>query len=114
MNKKTPIEQMIDFINDINDNDRSEFDYYHPEIIEKLEELLEEEKKNKYFKIRVVLWPNNPERTSVIDETNFYPRYFLGLNGRMYENYEIRPNEKPVWEAIFDADYEIQIIPRNE
>jgi hypothetical protein len=32
----------------------------------------------------------------------------------MYENYEIRPNEKPVWEAIFDADYETQIIPRNE
>jgi hypothetical protein len=69
-------------------------------------------KQEKYFKIRVVLWPNDPERTSVIDETNFYPNYFLGLDGKMYENYGTA--EKPVWESIFDAWYEIQIIPRNE
>ena len=66
----------------------------------------------KYFKIKVTFWPNDPERTSVIDETNFYPNYFLGLDGKMYENYGTQ--EKPVWEAIFDASYEIQIIPRNE
>jgi hypothetical protein len=43
-NKQTAIQQMIDFINDINDNDRSEFDYYYESIIEKLNELLEVEK----------------------------------------------------------------------
>jgi hypothetical protein len=40
----TAIQQMIDFINDINDNDRSEFNYYYDHIIEKLNELLELEK----------------------------------------------------------------------
>lgn len=43
-NKQTAIQQMIDFINDINDNDRSEFQYYYDSIIVKLNELLEVEK----------------------------------------------------------------------
>lgn len=40
----TAIQQMIDFINNINDNDRSEFNYYYDHIMEKLNELLEVEK----------------------------------------------------------------------
>ena len=40
----TAIQQMIDFINNINDNDRSEFNYYYDHIMEKLNELLEIEK----------------------------------------------------------------------
>lgn len=43
-NKQTAIQQMIDFINDINDNDSSEFNYYYGSIIAKLNELLEVEK----------------------------------------------------------------------
>ena len=41
---QTAIQQMIDFINDINDNDSSEFNYYYGSIIAKLNELLEVEK----------------------------------------------------------------------
>lgn len=41
---KTPIQEAIDFINELNDNDTSEFNYYYPSIIEKLNELLEKEK----------------------------------------------------------------------
>ena len=41
---KTPIQEVIDFVNDINDNDRSGFDYYYQSIMNKLNELLEKEK----------------------------------------------------------------------
>jgi len=41
---QTAIQQMIDFINNINDNDSSEFNYYYDPIIGKLNELLEVEK----------------------------------------------------------------------
>ena len=41
---KTPIQEAIDFINELNDKDTSEFNYYHSAIIEKLNELLEKEK----------------------------------------------------------------------
>ena len=41
---QTAMQQMIDFINDINDNDRSEFNYYYDYIMEKLNELVEIEK----------------------------------------------------------------------
>jgi len=44
MAQQTAIQQMIDFINDINDNDRSEFNYYYDSIIGKLNKLLEVEK----------------------------------------------------------------------
>ena len=43
---KTPIQEAIDFINELNDKDTSEFNYYHSAIIEKLNELLEKEKEN--------------------------------------------------------------------
>lgn len=42
--EQTAIQQMIDFINNINDNDSSEFNYYYDPIIGKLNELLEVEK----------------------------------------------------------------------
>jgi len=38
---KEPIKKMIKFIDDINDNDRSEFNYYYDHIMDKLKELLE-------------------------------------------------------------------------
>jgi len=41
---KEPIKEMIKFIDDINDNDRSEFDYYYDHIMDKLKELLESKK----------------------------------------------------------------------
>jgi hypothetical protein len=40
----TAMQQMIDFINNINNNDRSEFNYYYDHIMEKLNELVEIEK----------------------------------------------------------------------
>jgi len=41
---KEPIKEMIKFIDDINDNDRSEFNYYYDYIMDKLKELLESKK----------------------------------------------------------------------
>jgi hypothetical protein len=41
---KTAMQEVIDFVNDINDNDRSGFDYYYQFIMNKLNELLEKEK----------------------------------------------------------------------
>lgn len=41
---KEPIKEMIKFIDDINDNDRSEFNYYYDHIMDKLKELLESKK----------------------------------------------------------------------
>lgn len=63
---------------------------------------------NMKIKFRVIFWKDVPERTFIIDETNFYPRYFIGLDGLLYENYGTE--NKPIWESIFDADYEIEII----
>jgi hypothetical protein len=37
---------------------------------------------------------NIPERTFVIDETNFYLKYFIGLDGQLYENYGTK--DKPI------------------
>ena len=61
---KTPIQEAIDFINELNDKDTSEFNYYHSAIIEKLNELLEKEKEQiigDYFngkKSGVEIWKN--------------------------------------------------------
>ena len=43
---KTPIQEVIDLINKINDNDLSEFNYYYEFIMDKLNELLEKEKEH--------------------------------------------------------------------
>lgn len=55
------------------------------------------------------------ERKSIIDETNFKTgmnfgpgTIVIGLDGKAYENYG--SEEKPMWEAIFDANYKINII----
>jgi hypothetical protein len=61
------------------------------------------------YKFKVTFWPNDSKRISIVDETNFYPNYFMGLDGKVYENYGTK--EKPVWDAVYDADYEIEIIP---
>ena len=61
---KTAIQEAIDFINELNDKDTSEFNYYHSAIIEKLNELLEKEKEQiigDYFngkKSGVEIWKN--------------------------------------------------------
>ncbi len=60
------------------------------------------------IKYKITFWPNDPERTSVVDENNFYPNYFIGLNGLLFENYGTK--EKPMWETVFDSDYKIEII----
>ena len=49
----TAIQQMIDFINNINDNDRSEFNYYYDHIMEKLNELLEIEKQQMSSQVEI-------------------------------------------------------------
>ena len=64
--------------------------------------------KTKTNKIRVIFWKDIPERMSIVDETNFFPRFFFGFDGLLYENYGTE--EKPMWEVVFDADYEIEII----
>ena len=63
---------------------------------------------NEIGKYRIVFWKDMPERTFVIDDTNFFPTYFFGLNGFLYENYGTEDN--PVWEVVFDSDYEIEKI----
>ena len=61
---KTAIQEAIDFVNELNDKDTSEFNYYHSAIIEKLNELLEKEKEQiigDYFngkKSGVEIWKN--------------------------------------------------------
>ena len=62
----------------------------------------------KIKKFKITFWKDIPDRTFIIDETNFYPTYFLGLDGRLYENYGTE--EIPMWESVFDADYEIEIV----
>jgi len=63
------------------------------------------------LKFKIIFEKNIPERTFIIDENNFYPKYFLGLNGLLYENYGTE--DKPMWESVFDKDYEIKYI-KNE
>lgn len=60
------------------------------------------------LKFRIIFWKDIPERTFIIDENNFFPKYFIGLNGELYENYGTI--EKPMFEVIFDSDYEIEVI----
>lgn len=65
----------------------------------------------KQIKFKITFWKDIPERTFVIDETNFFPRYFMGLDGVLYENYGT--DDKHMWESVFDADYEVEIIKQN-
>lgn len=60
----------------------------------------------KQLKFKITFWKDEPERTYIIDETNFRPRYFIGLDGFLWENYGTE--EKPIWEQVFDTDYEIE------
>lgn len=66
---------------------------------------------NMEFKFKITFWENIPERTFIVDETNFYPRYFLGINGLLYENYGTQ--SKPMWDIVFDSDYKIEIINKK-
>ena len=59
-------------------------------------------------KFRIVFWKDIPERMHVVDETNFFPKYFFGLDGLLYENYGL--NGEPLWEVVFDSDYEIELV----
>ena len=59
-------------------------------------------------KYKVTFWPDDPKRKIIIDENNFYPNYFIGLNGFLYENYGTI--NEPLWESVFDADYIIEEI----
>ncbi len=58
-------------------------------------------------KYKITFYPNIPERTFVVDSKNFFPRYFIGLDGNLYEDYGL-PG-KPIWETVFDADFKIEI-----
>jgi|694.fasta_scaffold00011_86 hypothetical protein len=60
------------------------------------------------IKFKITFWKDIPERTFIIDDTNFFPKYFMGLDGILYENYGTE--EKPMWENVFDSDYEIEIV----
>lgn len=66
-------------------------------------------------KFEIIHSCDNEERKSIIDETNFKTgknfgpgTMVIGLDGYVYENYG--SEEKPMWEAIFDANYKINII----
>lgn len=60
------------------------------------------------MKFRITFWKNQPDRTFIVDENNFFPQYFIGLDGLLYENYGTKEN--PIWETVFDADYEIEYL----
>jgi hypothetical protein len=44
MKKKTAIMEFIDYINELNDKDSSEFDYYYQGIVNKAQQLLKKER----------------------------------------------------------------------
>lgn len=58
-------------------------------------------------KFKIIFWGDNPERSSIVNEFNNLNKYFIGLNGLLYENYGT--DKKPLFEPVFDADYEIEI-----
>lgn len=60
------------------------------------------------MKFRITFWKNQPDRTFIVGEDNFDKKYFIGLDGLLYKNYGTKEN--PVWEIVFDADYEIEYI----
>jgi hypothetical protein len=59
------------------------------------------------MKFKITFWEDLPERTYIVDETNFYPKYFIGFDGLLYENYGTE--NIPLWEVVFDSDYKIEI-----
>lgn len=64
------------------------------------------------FRFKAIVEPDIPERRYIIDEKNFLPRHFIGFDGIVYENYGTE--EKPVWENIFDALYDLEIILKTQ
>jgi hypothetical protein len=66
---KTPIQEVIDFINEINNNDTSEFNYYHPIIIEKLNELLDKENRTiQMTNAQFAIWVAKQEAPQIQEE----------------------------------------------
>lgn len=59
------------------------------------------------MKFKITFWEDLPERTYIVDETNFYPKYFIGFDGLLYENYGTE--NIPLWEVVFDSDYKIEM-----
>ena len=60
----------------------------------------------KKIKLKITFYPNEPDKTYIVDENNYYMRYFYGLDGKLFENYGTK--ETPVWAEVFDADYDIE------
>jgi len=66
---KTPIQEAIDFINEINDNDRSGFDYYYQSIIDKLNELLDKESRTiQMTNAQFAIWVAKQETPQIQEE----------------------------------------------
>lgn len=71
------------------------------------------------MKFKVVFNRNavNPDRTYIVDETNFIYGHFepgtilIGLDGKVYENYGLKGG--PMWEEVYDNDYEIELIKED-
>ena len=60
------------------------------------------------MKYRIIFWPNDIDRRSVVDETNVDNKYFIGLDGNVYENYGTIENQ--MWEPIFDCEFILETI----
>jgi hypothetical protein len=57
------------------------------------------------MKIEIILWPDIPERKSVVNSENPNDRYLIDVDGQLWENYGNA--EKQNFLPCFDTDYEI-------
>ena len=93
------MQQMIDFINNINDNDRSEFNYYYDHIMEKLNELLEVEKQqieDAHIEGQRV-FDKHPHTQWTNDQAEQYYNETYGSKGSVFlEGYEQINQDNPV------------------
>ena len=55
----------------------------------------------------ITFFPDDPELTFTLDKNNFYPDYFIGLDGLLYKNYGTEQN--PRWDSVID-EYNIKLL----
>ena len=99
---KTAIQEAIDFVNELNDKDTSEFNYYHSAIIEKLNELLEKEKEQ-IIDFHVMLMKHGLEQEGNVTKWDYN---LLKDEAEEYYNqtYNRTYNQKGIDAGIFLAD----------
>lgn len=85
---KTPIQEVIDLINEINDNDLSEFNYYYQFIMDKLNQLLEKEKEQ-----IIKSWNNGYSIGCVVGSNDYTNEDEEKDNGNYYYNQTYNQNK---------------------